>query len=291
MLTGVSTRAHPAAQALAFEGGDFVMGSDHHYPEEKPARVVRVAPFAIDRHAVTNAQFAAFVAATGHVTTAERSGPDGEAPGSMVFQMTDGPVSLLDPDQWWVFVPGACWHAPEGPGSGISDRMDHPVVQVSQHDAAAFAAWAGKRLPTEAEWECAASLAFDRSAVQASANIWRGAFPYRNDRQQFAPFTVPATCGAGRPGLPQNLIGNVWEWTSSAFDTPATLGCCGAALARAPEQMRVLKGGSFLCAESYCRRYRPQARIGQPPNYGTSHIGFRCAADAPARLGAQTIRG
>lgn len=267
---------------IAFDGGPFVMGSDHHYAEEKPARAVRVAPFALDRHAVTNAEFAAFVAATGHVTTAERVGAEGGAPGSLVFQMAEGPVSLLDPSQWWAFVPGACWRTPEGQGSHISDRMDHPVVQVSHEDAAAYAAWAGKRLPTEAEWEFAASLAFDRAAVQASANIWRGAFPYRNDAHEAAPFTVPVDKGTAHPGLPANMIGNVWEWTSSPFVNPAIPGCCGGAAVPTQQQLRALKGGSFLCAESYCRRYRPQARIGHGPGHGTNHIGFRCAADAPA---------
>lgn len=279
MWTEAIAGGNTADPMLALAGGDFVMGSDHHYPEEKPARVVRVASFALDRHAVTNAQFAAFVTGTGHVTTAERPGPDGGAPGSMVFRMTDGPVSLLDPSQWWVFVPGACWHAPEGPGSGISNRMDHPVVQVSHEDATAYAAWAGKRLLTEAEWEFAASLAFDADEVQASANIWRGAFPYRNDHRTDAPFTVPADAVFGRPGLPVNLIGNVWEWTSSSFDRQSTPGCCGGSPGRETEHTWALKGGSFLCAESYCRRYRPQARMGQTPESSTNHIGFRCAAD------------
>lgn len=275
----------PAAGMIAFIGGMFVMGSEHHYPEEKPARPARVAPFALDRHTVTNAQFAAFVEDTGYVTTTEQVGQGGTEPGSLVFRMTDGPVSLVDPSQWWTFVPGACWRAPEGPRSGISDRMDHPVVQVSFEDATVYAAWAHKRLPTEAEWEFAASLAFDMREVLSKANIWRGKFPHQNLRRRTPPFTVPVDSGAGRPGLPKNMIGNVWEWTSSRFDAPAGTECCGGEKSEATKEIRALKGGSFLCAESYCRRYRPQARIGQTPHYATNHVGFRCALDVPSGSG------
>lgn len=269
----------PTAGMIAFMGGKFVMGSYHHYPEEKPARPVQLAPFALDRHTVTNAQFAAFVEDTGYVTTAEQVGQGGAKLGSMVFRMTGGPVTLVDPSQWWTFVPGACWRTPEGPGSGISNRMDHPVVQVSQKDAAAYSAWAGKRLPTEAEWEFAAALAFDMGAVQASANIWRGDFPFRHDRRENPPFTVAAMTDTGRAELPANMIGNVWEWTSSAFDEAVTTECCNTTDGKDADVLVVLKGGSFLCAESYCRRYRPQARIGQSRYHSASHIGFRCAAD------------
>jgi formylglycine-generating enzyme required for sulfatase activity len=279
MATTVASNATAAAEMIAFVGGQFVIGSDHHYPEEKPARAVDVAPFSMDRYAVTNAQFTVFVEATGHVTSAERLGPGANDPGAFVFHMTDGPVSLLDPSQWWAFVPGACWRAPEGPSSGIADRMDHPVVQVSHADAAAYAAWAGKRLPSEPEWEFAASVAFDMSAVLKKANIWRGAFPYRHEHRKSAAFTIPAADSDGRSDLPVNMIGNVWEWTSSAFGAIAGQGCCGGAGHATGPDVRVLKGGSFLCADSYCRRFRPQARIGQNRCHTANHIGFRCAAD------------
>lgn len=275
----------PPEGMIAFTGGQFVMGSDHHYLEEKPARVANVAPFAMDRYAVTNSQFASFVEETGYITTAERVGST--ASQSMVFRMTDGPVSLLDPSQWWTSLPGACWHSPEGPDSSILDRMDHPVVQVSYEDAATYAEWTGKRLPTEMEWEFAASLSFDMREVLASANIWRGEFPYRNDRREEPPFTVAATAETGRPEVPANLIGNVWEWTSSGFDTAPENGCCSGVGTIRQLGLLVLKGGSFLCAESYCRRYRPQARIGQHASYSASHIGFRCVADLDASESSQ----
>ncbi|MEN8656852.1 MAG: formylglycine-generating enzyme family protein [Marivita sp.] len=267
---------HDAEGTICLAGGRFVMGSDHHYPEEKPTRAVSVAAFAIDRHAITNAQFARFVEDTGYVTTAER-----ERPGALVFQMTEGPVSLTDPSRWWRFVDSACWRAPEGDDSGIAGRMDHPVVQVSHEDAEAYAAWAGTRLPTEAEWEFAASLAFDMNEVLSTANIWRGAFPHQNNSRTMAPFTVPVGSGTGHPGLPENMLGNVWEWTSSPFHATARAGCCSGTNEGPAPDVRVLKGGSFLCAKSYCRRYRPQARIGQTLDYATNHIGFRCARDMP----------
>ena len=261
------------------------MGSDHHYSEEKPARPVQVAPFALDRHAVTNAQFAVFVEDTGYVTTAQKVGQGGADLGSLVFRTTDGPVSLVDPSQWWTFVAGACWRAPEGPGSSISNRIEHPVVQVSFEDATAYAAWARKRLPTEAEWEFAASLAFDMSEVLSTANIWRGEFPHQNLTRSTPPFTVPVDSGAGRPGLPKNMIGNVWEWTSSGFGSAAGSACCSGETSGAAKEALALKGGSFLCADAYCRRYRPQARFGQAPQYATNHIGFRCALDLPSGSG------
>lgn len=278
------TKRH-LAPMVAFDGGQFVMGSDHHYPEEAPARVVEVKAFALDRYAVTNAQFTAFVDATSYTTTAERAGLDGTPPGSMVFRMTAGPVSLLTSSRWWKFVPGAYWRSPEGPDSTIADRMDHPVVQISQSDAVAYAAWAGKRLPTEAEWELAASLSCEMSEVLTCANIWRGEFPHHNLNRKSPPFTVPVASGVGRPRLPINMIGNVWEWTTSSFYCEEQDACCGHLNQTGTQDLRVLKGGSFLCADSYCRRYRPQARIGQPEHTTTNHIGFRCAQD-PALVAA-----
>lgn len=281
MLAEGTYRKLPSADVVSFAGGQFVMGSNHHYPEEKPARTTNIEPFAIDRHAVTNAQFAAFVEATHYITLAEVAGPNTE-PGGLVFTMTEGPVSLLDPKQWWSFVPGASWRAPEGPGSDIAGRMNHPVVQVSLEDANAYAAWAQKRLPTEAEWEFAASLAFDMNEVLSTANIWRGEFPHQNFSRETPPFTVPVGSGKGHPGLPENMIGNVWEWTSSGFGAADVTACCSGETSDVFKEAQALKGGSFLCAESYCRRYRPQARIGQAAQHTTNHIGFRCALDLPS---------
>lgn len=260
---------------ITLSGGQFLMGSDRHYPEEAPERMVEVAPFRIDAAAVTNDAFAAFVAATGYITTGERpTDEQNGVAGSLVFQMTNGPVSLLDPSQWWRFVAGADWKHPEGPYSTLDGRGLHPVVHISFIDATAYANWTGKALPSEAQWEFAANIAAsDRSKL----NIWRGDFPHQNDRSHSAPFTVSSlNCRAPRSGL-HNMLGNVWEWTTVMFSPPSTskLGCC--AQVNEPSQLaRVLKGGSHLCAESYCRRYRPSARIGHAETSAASHIGFRC---------------
>jgi formylglycine-generating enzyme required for sulfatase activity len=278
--------AATAAMAI-IPGGRFQLGSDDHYPEERPARRVEVASFAIDIGPVTNAAFAAFVKATGWLTMAERLQPAGSA----VFAMTAGPVDLARPDQWWRFVEGAAWHRPEGPGSTVDDRGDHPVVHVSLQDAQAYADWAGKRLPTEAEWEVAARGGLD-GAVYAwgddfapdgtnMANVWRGAFPWWSE----APGPGPSAVGAYPPngyGL-FDMIGNVWEWTADRFDRQATCGCSATI---AGEPGHALKGGSFLCAGDYCARYRPAARIGLTPETSTAHVGFRCARDLPSGLDA-----
>jgi formylglycine-generating enzyme len=257
-------------------GGRVRVGSDAHYPEERPAREIEPKPFWIDRTAVTNAAFAEFVAATGWVTTAENQ----TAPGSLVFHMTEAPVDLQDPGQWWSHVAGANWRCPEGPGSNLLGRDDHPVVHVSKHDALAYAAWRGVRLPDEWEWEAAcrggilgATYAWGNQFDPEQANIWIGAFPW-----YFARGGKPGTCTVDRHppngfGL-YGMIGNVWEWTSSSF---AGDGCCGPA-ASAPA-LTTLRGGSYLCAAEYCLRYRPAARIGQDAATTTGHIGFRCARD------------
>lgn len=259
---------------ISLAGGQFLMGSDRHYPEEAPERMVEVAPFQIDAAAVTNDAFARFVAATGYVTTSEQS-IDGDA-GSLVFRMTDGPVSLHDPSQWWDFVEGASWQHPEGQQSNLIGLGSHPVVHVSFIDALAYANWAGKILPSEAQWEFAATIA---ASDRADMNIWRGAFPHQNDSHQFAPFTVPALRNeASRSGL-HNMLGNVWEWTIDSF-SPIAKGkpnCCSQET-HSLQDTRTLKGGSHLCADSYCRRYRPAAKIGYCETSATSHIGFRCVA-------------
>jgi sulfatase modifying factor 1 len=266
---------------IAIPAGRYRVGSDDHYPEERPARVVDVAAFRIDATPVTNRAFAAFVAATGYVTVAEHAEP----PGSAVFSMTAGPVDLHDPSHWWRFVPGATWREPAGPGSNVAGREEHPVVHVALADAAAFAEWRGARLPNEAEWEAAArggladaTYAWGEELMPEGrllANVWTGAFPW-----YFACGT-PGTTAVGT--FPPNghglvdMIGNVWEWTSSPF-AAAEAGACACAVGATTAANRVaLKGGSFLCAAEYCARYRPAARLGLTPESTAMHVGFRCA--------------
>ncbi len=278
------------------------MGSTSFYPEEAPIHTVQVAAFAIERHPVTNAQYAEFVAETGYVTVAERAldpalypgaSPHDLVPGGLVFRPTAGPVDLRDWRQWWRWQPGACWRHPFGPDSGIADRLDHPVVQVAYPDAAAYARWAGRRLPSEAEWEYAARGG--GSAVYAwgddpmpngrlMANTWQGHFPYRNDGALGWTGTSPVgTFPSNGYGL-VDMIGNVWEWTTTPFTGHHRLdasarGCCPATDEADPSTSQALKGGSHLCAPEYCHRYRPSARSPQSQDSATTHIGFRCAAD------------
>lgn len=298
------------AQAL-IPGGSFLMGSDAHYPEEAPAHPVTVSAFRIDRHQVTNAQFAEFVADTGHVTVAERpldpaDFPDAPVenlvPGSLVFRMTPGPVNLRHVSQWWAWTPEACWHRPDGPRSSLDGRVDHPVVHVVFEDAQAYARWADKRLPTEAEWELAARGGLDGRAYTWGddpeppdaklANFWHGEFPWRAD----PGYGNTCSVGSFEPngyGL-FDMAGNVWEWTADWYSGrhPDSAGhqCCVPVDPRGASEQesfdpgqpqfriprKVVKGGSFLCADSYCRRYRPAARRPQMVDTGMSHIGFRC---------------
>jgi formylglycine-generating enzyme len=290
--------------------GEFRMGSDAHYPEEGPARTFAVEAFRIDATPVTNAAFARFAGATGYVTVAERPldpadfpGAPAEnlVPGSLVFVMTPGPVDLRHLSRWWRWTPGASWRRPEGPGSDLDGRDDEPVVHVAAEDAEAYAAWAGAALPTEAQWERAARGGLDgaeyvwgdRSEAPGErlANWWHGDFPWRAD----AGYGRTTPVGSFAPngfGL-HDMAGNVWEWTADWYGTPAertSAGCCvphdprGATEAESVDPhpnaaripRRVVKGGSFLCADSYCRRYRPAARRPQPVDTGMSHIGFRC---------------
>jgi formylglycine-generating enzyme len=299
------------------EGGRFRMGSDVHYAEEAPAHDVEVSGFWIDKTQVTNRQFAEFVAATGHVTLAEKVPDAADYPGalpemlvaaSLVFTPTKGPVRLDNWSQWWAWVAGANWRHPTGPDSSIEGMEDHPVVQVAAEDAEAYAAWAGKSLPTEAEWEYAAwgGLADAEFAWGADlepggrhmANIWQGPFPHANSAADGFVRTSPV--GSYPPngfGL-LDMIGNVWEWTTDWYSDrhvvePKT-SCCAPRNPRGASReashdptmpqilipRRVLKGGSHLCAESYCRRYRPAARHAQAIDSSTSHIGFRCVRRA-----------
>jgi len=298
---------------IRISGGTFRMGSDNHYREEAPARRVLVDPFWIDTHTVTNAEFAAFVAATDYVTVAERPlnaadypGAQTEllVPGALVFHITEGPVDTSVVSNWWSYIPGACWRRPEGPDSDLAGREDHPVVQVAFEDAAAYAAWAGKDLPTEAEWEFAARGGLDGAEFvwghelipggRHMANTWQGPFPWRNFATDGFERTAPV--GSYPPngyGL-FDMAGNVWQWTTDWFSAnnppDAAKPCCvpenprGAGIDASYDPLspqfriprKVVKGGSFLCAPSYCRRYRPAARHPHMVDTGMSHIGFRC---------------
>ena len=282
------------------------MGDDEHYPEERPAHRVTVGSFLIDEHPVTNAEFGRFVRATGYLTTAEQCPdatdfPDASAadliPGSLVFQPSTGPVPLDDWRRWWQWVTGASWRAPHGPGSTIGARERHPVVHVSFEDALAYGEWAGKQLPTEAEWEFAArggnpptEYAWGDEFTPGGrimANTWHGRFPWENLR----PHGFDRTSPVGR--FPPNgyglvdMIGNVWEWTTSVWtenhgsqrEPNAVHACCMPSRGigdLTEEDRQVMKGGSHLCAPSYCQRYRPAARQGQAVRSSTSHLGFRC---------------
>lgn len=295
-------------------GGEFTMGSERFYPEERPRRRVRVDPFWIDETPVTNAQFAAFVAATGYRTFAEVPPDPADYPGmppemaragSLVFRQPRGPVDLQDFRKWWTFCFDASWRAPLGPGSSIERLQDHPVVHIAYQDAEAYAAWAGKALPTEAQWEYAArgglhdaefawgdELAPDGRML---ANFWQGEFPWHNEMLDGWERTSPVrTFPANGFGL-FDMIGNAWEWTTDWYADPADAkaasgSCCVPVNPRgareeqsydpaAPAQKigrKVLKGGSHLCAPNYCQRYRPAARYPQPIDTSTGHVGFRC---------------
>ena len=285
-------------ELIDLPGGSFRMGSTSFYPDEGPVHSVTVGPFAIERHPVTNAQYAEFVADTGYVTVAERPmdpalypgvAPEDLEPGALIFVPTAGPVDLNDWRQWWDWAPGACWRHPFGPESGIDDRSDHPVVQIAYPDAHAYARWAGRRLPSEAEWEYAARAGADttyawgedaRPGGQLMANTWQGRFPYRNDGALGWVGTSPVgTFPPNGFGL-VDMIGNVWEWTTTPYAPQhrpgAPKGCCTPSLDPDPAVMQTLKGGSHLCAPEYCHRYRPAARSPQSQDSATTHIGFRC---------------
>ena len=297
-------------------GGRFRMGSDQFYPEEGPAREIEVDGFAIGRGPVTVSEFARFVENTGYVTLAERPPDPADYPdadpsllvaGSAVFHPTAHPVPLDEPRRWWAYVPGADWRHPWGPGSDNSERQDHPVTHIAYGDAEAFARWAGKELPSEAEWEYAARGGLDgaifawgddmRPHGELMANFWKGDFPWRNPGAKGWRGTTPVGLfPANRYGL-YDVTGNVWEWTSDYYsprgagaEAPKSACCTPPANPRiaAPDASydtgrpgahiprRVIKGGSHLCAPSYCLRYRPAARQPEAIDTSTSHIGFRC---------------
>ncbi len=280
---------------VAVPGGEFVMGSDAFYPEERPVHRVAVEAFWIDARPVTVGQFRRFVTETGYVTVAERpldpdQYPDADpallVPGSLVFRPTRGPVDLSDYRNWWSYTPDACWSRPEGPGSDTYTRGRHPVIHVAYEDAEAYAAWAGKALPTEAEWEYAARGGLEGKAFtwgdelapegRMLANFWQGEFPWQNLMNDGYADTSPvAAFPANGYGL-HDMAGNVWEWTSDLYTgSHDNAPCCGPpADERIPR--RVIKGGSHLCAANYCLRFRPAARQGEAIDTSTGHIGFRC---------------
>jgi sulfatase modifying factor 1 len=293
-------------------GGSFAMGSEDFYPEERPVQAVTVEGFWIDEHPVTAGEFRRFVRETGYVTLAERpldpdlypdADPELLTPGSLVFRKSSGPVDLEDHRNWWEYVPGAFWKRPGGKGTTVNGRDRHPVVHIAYEDAAAYATWAGKELPTEAEWEYAARGGLEGAVFawgddhfpggNAVANTWQGEFPWQN--QALDGFEGTSPIGSFPPngyGL-SDMCGNVWEWTSDWFTAhrseSSASPCCAPYEPRvvSPELQpgetiprRVIKGGSHLCAPSYCLRYRPAARQGQAVDSSTTHLGFRCVLRA-----------
>jgi formylglycine-generating enzyme required for sulfatase activity len=311
------------ADMKLISGGTFWMGSDRHYPEEAPAHRVTVAPFWIDRAPVTNRQFRVFVAATSYVTVAETA-PDPKdypgalrhmlKPGSLVFTPPSRSEGLHDWSQWWRFEFGANWRHPYGCGRKPLALDDHPVVHIAYQDAEAYAAWAGKQLPTEAEWEFAARSGLDGSEFawgdeltpggRHLANTWQGIFPAQNLAEDGYPLTSPVTAFPANAYGVYDMIGNVWEWTADWFSSRHTADaqkpCCipknprGAPQAysydpRTPSlriPRKVVKGGSHLCAPNYCCRYRPAVHA-QPIETGMGHVGFRCVLRVYPRTGEQ----
>jgi sulfatase modifying factor 1 len=280
-------------------GQTATLGSDRHYPEEGPTRPVAVDGFWIQTRQVTNAEFSEFVAATSYLTVAERplnptDYPDAPVenlqPGSMVFTRTKGPVDLRHLSLWWTWTPGASWRHPAGQLSSIDKRSDHPVVHVAYEDAEAYAVWAGLSLPTEAEWETAARGGLERATYtwgdepeqpgQRLANYWHGDFPWRPERGYGR--TTPVGSFPPNGYALFDMAGNVWEWTTDWYGEDRSVESCCAADSYDPQQpqfrvpRKVIKGGSFLCADEYCLRYRPAARRPQMVDTGMSHIGFRC---------------
>lgn len=300
-----NTRAHPATMSR-IPAGQYLIGSDHAYPEEGPSHWVAVREFWIDRYTVTNTEFGAFIAATGYLTVAERALDPADYPGLAVLDLQPGGAAFRPPEtssnptnpyRWWHYVPGAYWQYPEGPASPAG-RGDEPVVQVTHEDASAYADWAGKRLPTEAEWEVAARGGLVgatycwgeefRPGLHWMANTWQGKFPTVNTQED--GFLGRAPSGSFPPngyGL-YDMAGNVWQWTADDWterhESHASPLCCAPRRHVLPVRSnglrisrKVIKGGSYLCAPNYCLRYRPAARQPQSIDTATCHIGFRCA--------------
>jgi formylglycine-generating enzyme required for sulfatase activity len=322
---GTDTPSAPPDGMVWIRGGEFVMGTNDKtaWPDERPAHRVRVSGFFMDATEVTNAEFERFVAATGHVTTAEippsleeimKQSPPGTpapskedlVPGAVVFRQSEKPVPLDSVSRWWFWTKGANWRHPEGPESDLKGREQHPVVQVSWDDAVAYSKWAGKRLPTEAEWEFASRGGLDSqtyvwgaappSAVSPQANLWEGQFPSRNTKQDGWVRTAPARSYKPNGYGLYDMSGNVWEWCSDWYDKAeyrrrsdldVVENPPGPSKSFDPNQpytpLRAQRGGSFLCNDAYCTRYRPSARHGCSPDTGMSHVGFRCVKSPEAK--------
>jgi sulfatase modifying factor 1 len=318
-MKAAHTPTHVQLDGMAWiPGGTFMMGSDRHYPEEAPTHRVTVDGFWIDIEPVTNAKFSRFVEATGYVTLAERPAnpadypgamPELLAPASVVFVKPANPVDMRNPYNWWRYVPGADWRHPRGPETSIAGLDTHPVVHMAYEDVEAYTRWAGKELPTEAEWEFAARGGLDGADFawgneyspdgKMMANTWQGEFPIRNLTTDGFDWTSPV--GSFPPngyGL-SDMIGNVWEWTIDWYEphSKTAKACCASAnpkggaaenshdprMANIRIPRRVMKGGSHLCSPNYCQRYRPAARMGQPIDTSTCHLGFRCIRRQPEK--------
>jgi formylglycine-generating enzyme len=278
-------------------GGEFLMGTDdpEGFPAdgEGPVRRVRLNPFYLAPHAVTNAEFAEFVAMTGYVTDAERFGWSFVFAGFLPAVLRRG-APRPEAAPWWCGVQGAYWAAPEGPGSGVADRASHPVVQVSWQDAAAYCSWAGRRLPTEAEWEYAARGGLEQRRYPWGddltpggvhhCNIWQGTFPVKNTADDGYVGTAPVDAfPPNRYGL-HNMAGNAWEWCADWWSAKHPPGLLTNPTGRRTGTEKVMRGGSYLCHRTYCNRYRVAARTRNTPDSAGGNLGFRCAGDAPTGL-------
>ncbi len=308
---GLPEASGPTAGMVWIPGGSFVMGEDEERPEERPAHRVTVEGFWIDRHEVTNAQFGRFVEATGYRTMAERGltaqerpdlPPELRVPGAVVFSIPSGPITMVSAGSWWHYVPGANWRHPLGPGSSIEGKTNHPVVGVAYEDAQAYAAWLGRELPTEAQWERAARGGLESAtyswgneffdpAEGWKANTWQGLFPIRDDGDDGYHGTAPVGCFAPNGYGLFDMAGNAWEYARDwylpghlATPTQEPSGPTQALAARyagAAGPKVVIKGGSWLCAPNFCARYRPAARESQELALGANHLGFRTILRAP----------
>ena len=301
----------PAKDMVWIPGGSFTMGSNDHYPEEAPAHPVTVDGFWMDQYVVTNAQFSRFVEETNYVTSAERAPraedypgakPELLVPASVVFRSPGYKVDLNNHFNWWTYVPNANWRKPWGPESSLKGLAKHPVVHVAYEDAEAYAKWAGKDLPTEAEWEFAARGGLEGMEFvwgseftpdgEHMANTWQGEFPNENSLDDGFEWSAPVGSFAPNGYGLYEMAGNVWEWTTDWYLEHNKLpnSCCGSINPRGGSldesfdpcsndiriPRKVMKGGSYLCAPNYCRRYRPAARMAQPVDTSTCHLGFRC---------------
>jgi formylglycine-generating enzyme len=309
--TGLPAGDGPAAGMMRLDGGTFTMGDDEERPEERSAHEVTVSPFWIDRHEVTNAQFAAFVAATGYVTVAEQGldprqypglPPELLAPGGMVFKEPERADLRGNVTQWWSYVAGAEWRLPAGPESSIEGLDNHPVVQIAHADALAYAEWLGRDLPTEAEWEFAARGGLQGATYSWAdsydplggwlANTWQGSFPVADEALDGHHGTAPVGCFEPNGYGLFDMAGNVWEYARDFYlpghypepaeDPEGPSASLSARMSPTGMPRVTVKGGSWLCAPDFCLRYRPAARQPQEPDLGSNHIGFRTVLRDPS---------